>query len=271
MANGTAVTQWDERFAKVAEQYAQEEKTAGDFLSTRGGVLTFQEEQLPGNQIVVVILESVKERTYYTERFDPNREHNMPPVCYAFARMGEEEEMAPHLESMKADKSYFEPQNDICATCPHNEWGSSDTGRGKACSERRRLALLPAGFYSKKKGTRNEYELELFTEEEHFATADIAMLKLPTTSLKQWGKYVATLSSQYRRPPFGVVTRIYLEPDPKNQFVVKFEMIDLLPAEMIDTIVARHEEAGATMITGYAPPSAEAKQGASGSKKIRRR
>jgi hypothetical protein len=263
MAKGTQVTRYDERFAKMAEEYAGGERASGEFLSTKGGILTFDGEPLPGNQMLVVILDVVRERTYYTLKYEQSAEINLPPVCYAFGRT--EEEMAPH-PSMQADETYFIPQNDICADCPNNEWGSADTGRGKACGERRRLALLPAGYYTPKKGSRSDFLAEIFTDNEHYESADIAYLKTPVTSVKDYARYVTQLNASLRLPPMAVITRVYLEPDAKTQFRVKFEMVEQLPDDVLDTILARHEEAKAGIIFGYAPPSAEARA-AAGQKK----
>lgn len=254
---GKALTSYDERFAAMAAEYASGERVTGSFLSTKGGVLTFQDEPLPGNQMVVVILDVVRERTFYAEKYDSASEHNRPPVCYAFGRMDEPEgEMAPH-PSMQADLTYFVPQNDVCATCPNNEWGSADTGKGKACAERRRFALLPAGYYAPKKGSR-DFDLHIATEEAHYASSDIAYLKIPVTSVKDWARYVTTVAASTRRPPMGVITRVYVEPDPKSQFRVKFEMLEELPVELFETIMERYEEAKQGIIFGYAPPSGEA-------------
>jgi hypothetical protein len=256
----TNVTKYDEKFAAMAAEYAAGERVGGDFLSTRGGVLSFQEEPLPGNQMAVVILDAVIERTFYTAKYDPTSEHNLPPVCYAFGRAGDEEEMAPH-PTMQADLMYFTPQNDICATCPNNEWGSSDTGRGKACSERRRMALLPAGYYTPKRGSR-DFDLNLFDDPKHYEQADIAYLKLNVMSVKDWARYVTQLSASHRRPPLGVITRVYLEPDPKSQFRVKFDVIEELPEALFDVIMARYEEAKGGIIFGYPPPSGGEEGGA---------
>lgn len=247
------LVQWDEKMAEMAEEYAGTEHVGGDFLSTKGGVLSFQDEPLPGNQMVVIILDAVRERTFYAQKYDASAEHNAPPVCYAFGRT--DEEMAPH-PSMQVDLDYFQPQNDVCSSCPNNEWGSSDTGRGKACSERRRMALLPAGYYQPKKGSR-DFELQLFDDPNHYANADIAYLKLNVMSVKDYARYVTNLASSLRRPPMGVITRVYLEPDPKSQFKVKFEMLEELPVELFETIMARHEEAKNNIVFGYSPPSGE--------------
>lgn len=269
MSDSTAVTQWDERLAQLAGEYADTEPIGGSFLSTKGGVLSFQDEPLPGNQMVVVILDVVHERTLYTQKYVAGAENNLPPVCYAFGRTPEEiQQMAPH-PSMQAGPDYFIPQNFECATCPNNEWGSSDTGRGKACGERRRIALLPAGYYQPKRGSR-DFDLHLFDDPGHYASADIAFLKLPVMSVKDWARYVTHLSSAHSRPPFGVISRVYLEPDPKSQFRVKFEMLELLSPELFETIYARHEEAKSSIVFGYPPPSAEAVSGRGDARSARR-
>lgn len=246
---GTAVANYDEAYAKLAQQQADEEQSGGMFITTKGGVLSFQDEQMPGNQMCVVILDAVRENTFYTGKYDP--EVQTPPKCYAFARGNEE--MGPH-ESMAKHLDYFEPQAEDCSVCPHNEYGSADTGRGKACQNRRRLALIPAGFYSKVAKSK-DYHLELFDDPKHYQTADIAFLKIPTTSVKEWSKYVTQLSAQFHRPSFGVITRIYLENDAKTQFKVRFEMVEELSHDLAPAIFARNEEAKKNIITPYAPPA----------------
>lgn len=244
---------YDEQWAKAAEQYAQQEELrGGTFLSTRGGVLSFGEEELPGNQACVIILDAVKENTFYTDDFSADAP--AAPTCYAFGRGVEE--MAPH-ESMQTDLNYFKPQSETCATCPHNEWGSADKGRGKACQNRRRLALIPAGYYAGKRGSR-DLDLHLFDDPKHFQTADIAFIKLPVMSVKDWAKYVTQLSAQVHRPPHGVITRLFLEPDTKSQYRVHFEMVENVPDELAQIVMQRHEEATRAVIQGYVPPVEDA-------------
>lgn len=246
---GTNIVRYDEKFAADAETYSSEEHTSGMWVSTRGGILSFDEEPMPGNQMCVVILDALRENTFYGTKFDPD--NMLPPICYAFGRSSDE--MAPH-ESMQADLSYFQPQNEECSTCRHAEWGSGDTGRGKACQNRRRLSIIPAGFFVPKKGSR-DFDLELFDDADHYTTADIAFMKLPVTSVKDWAKYVTQLSASLRRPPYAVITRVYIEPDPKVQYRVKFELIEEVPNDLSEIVIARHEEAMASIVSGYLPPS----------------
>jgi hypothetical protein len=255
MTEGTALTNYDAAYAEAAAKFAEAEKAnySSELITTRGGVLQLGEEQLPGNQMCVIILDSVRENTFYAGKFDPNAPAGTvrpPPICYAFGEA--DDEMAPH-QSMAKHPEYFDPQHSECTGCPMNEWGSADTGKGKACQNRRRLALIPAGMFLPKKGSR-DFDLDLFDEEKHFATSDMLFMKLPPTSVSEYGKYVQQVSATHRRPPFGVITRVYLEPHPAHQYHVKFEMLELLPDALANTVFGRHNEAHANIITPYSPP-----------------
>lgn len=246
---GREIVNYDKAWAEQAEQYAaQHAVKGGAFLSTRGGVLSFGEEVMPGNQAPVIILDSVFENTYYQGKFDPD--NVAAPICYAFGRGGDE--LAPH-PSMQSAPDYFVPQSVECKTCPWNEYGSADKGRGKACQNRYRLTMIPAGYYQPKRGSR-DFDLEIFTDPKHYQTADIAFLKLPVLSGKNYDKYVNQIASTLRRPPHGVITRVFLEPDAKAQYKAHFEMLEEVPNELAQIILARHDEAVRAPVQGYAPP-----------------
>ena len=252
---GTALTNYDEQYAAQAAAYAEQEQMAGGtFLSMRGGTLSFGEEVMPGNQVCVIILDAVKENTYYKNAYDPNNRE--APVCYAFGRGNEE--MAPH-PSMQVDLNSFEPQSADCASCQWNKFGTADKGKGKACQNRRRLALIPAGYYQPKRGSR-DFDLSLFDDPKHFQTAEIAYIKLPWFSVMQWSKYVTQLAATIHRPPHGVITRLHVEPDAKAQYLACFEMIEPVSDALAAVIMARHEESTKAVIQGYTPPREEDKQ-----------
>jgi hypothetical protein len=251
----TALVPISQQWADQAQIAVQEEPPSdGLWISTKGGIMSIGDEELPGNQMYVIIIDHYRENTYFEGRYNP--EVKMPPKCYAFARGADADEMGPH-ESMKAslawEGGYFEPQHDTCQGCPMNEWGTADTGRGKACQNRRRLVLLPAGYATPKKGSR-DFDVELFTDPAHYQTADEALMKLPVTSSKEFSKYVSQLGAQYARPPHGVLTRIYLEPHAGDQFHVKFEMIEEVPDDLAQIIMDRNAACREREFRGYAPP-----------------
>lgn len=246
-----ALVDISKKWEAAAEKAAAEIPATGNtFLSTKGGILTFGDEVMPGNQACVIVLDAILENTAYEGKFDPD--NKMPPRCYAFSRLDQQDSMAPH-ESMEKFPEYFIPQSDSCGTCPLNEYGSADTGRGKACQNRVRLTLLPSGYYSPKRGSR-DFDLELYEDPDHFKTADVAQMKLPVMSGKNYFKFVNDVAAAHRRPPYGVIARVFIEPDANAQFKVCFEMLEVVPDELAEIIMARHEAQLEAKIGGYQPP-----------------
>lgn len=268
---GTNLTNYDAQLAKLAEQAQLLERSAGrEFLSTRAGVLKYADEELPGNQLAGVVIDAVREHAFYPGKFDP--ENKAPPTCYAFGR-GEESEMFPHLESMAKAPDFFMPQNynpqtntvGGCNSCPMNVFGTADTGGGKACKSKMRLAILPAGIYEPV--GRTDWQLNLFDEPDHYKTATPAYLSVPVTSGKNWSDYTRMLRTKFGRPPLGVFTRIYLTRHEKHQFHVNFELVapgdqGLVPNELLGVMINRGEIEQAEPLRGYEKPSDEDRAGA---------
>lgn len=236
---GTAVTNWDEELAREAQVAAAAEANTGgaQFFSIRGGILSFQDAPIPGNKIGVVIASSLFENVFYEGDYDPDSP--TPPTCFAFAK--EEEDLAPHKSVVERDQG----QHEACLGCPMNAWGTADKGRGKACRNTRRLALLPAGEFDK------AGVFKAYTEEEHFAKAAMGALKLPVTSVKGYATFVKQVSGALKRPPFGIFTTISVVPDPKTQFKVLFEPIANVPNSLMPIIMKRRDEAALLLDQPY--------------------
>lgn len=72
-------------------------------------------------------------KTWYAKQWTPDSEPSAPD-CYSL------DGVRPHPESTN-------PQNDLCANCPQNAWGSKVTPMGqeiKACADKKRLAVVAA-------------------------------------------------------------------------------------------------------------------------------
>lgn len=264
---GTALVTYDEKRAAAAAKYTSQVRAGpqADLLSIKGGIFQLGDDVL-GDQICVTVLNSIWVNTYFEGKY----QEGVPqaPTCYAYGRSAEE--MAPH-PSMQEHPDTFIPQNMDCATCPKNEWGSADTGKGKACANKERLALIPAGQYTPRPKSR-DMDLDLFdgsTAEgiDHFKTADALILQLPVTSVGNWNEYVRKLAAM-GQPPYGVATRIFIEKHLKFQYTVEFEMLDIIADESFDTLNQRHEALGGdVMASPYSPPKeeeVERKQGVKG-------
>lgn len=234
-----AVATWDEELARQAEIAASMEESSGggQFFSLKSGILSWNDAPLPGNQMVVIILDSVLENVYYGTEYDPDNPAG--PECFAFGRS--EKEMEPHIIVKEAGQAV----SDVCAGCEMNEFGSADRGRGKACRNTRRLAMIPAGTFN------NQGKLELFDEDEHYESTTIGFMKLPVTSVRGYANFVKQIASTLKRPPFGVVTKVSVAPDAKSQFRVLFEPMGQVPDELMAIIIERNKEASSTIDFPY--------------------
>jgi len=83
--------------------------------------------------IVVVGANPRLSKTWYAKAWTPESEPASPD-CFS-------------MDGVSPDASSVEPQNDLCASCPQNAWGSKVTPQGKqikACSDQKRLAVVSA-------------------------------------------------------------------------------------------------------------------------------
>lgn len=245
---GTEVGDWRGELAKSAKAAVASEETAatggGRFFSLRAGQLSFDDAALPGNQMACVILDSIFETTYYEQDFNPD--DPQPPTAFAFGRDQAE---------MRWNEEHSDPAfaGKLCSESEVCQWGSADVGKGKAAKEMRRLAIIPAGTY-RPLGKGGGFELELFDEVEPFRTADLAYMKIPVMSVKGFATYLKQVAEQFERPLWGVVTRVYVEPDPKSQFRVKFELLEVIEDEdILQALYLRHKEAEKEIDFPYLP------------------
>lgn len=253
---GTDIVDWEKEMeaqAALAAGATRATGGGGKFFSMKAGVLAFDGNNMPGNRMAAIVIAATLENSYYDKPYTEGEKAS--PVCFAFAQ--HEEALEPH--SAVDNDAYFERQHDVCNGCPRNEWGSARTGRGKACSNVQRLALIPAGSYSEKgSGRAKTLEFDgLIEDDDHYAKADVAFMKLPVMSVKNYSAWVKEVASTLKRPPHGVFVEIWLEPDPKSQFKVMFEVIDKVPPALLKTIMARHQREQEAIDFPYQPPLAE--------------
>ena len=206
---------FEDQLAAMAMETVKAEQTGAAFLSTKGGVLTYRNNAITDNKLACVILASPVEHLYYSERYDPTKV--VGPKCFAIGAIATGLKPAPNVEA---------PEHTSCEGCSKNEWGSATNGgKGKACRETRRMLLIPADSI----GTAAAVE-----------AAEVAALRPPVTSLKNYASYVQTIAATLKRPPLAVVTEISVVPDAKTQFKVVFTMIKSIDdADVIQALIKR--------------------------------
>lgn len=209
----TALTKYDEKLAALAKQATAVQSSVGsggNFLSIRGGQLTYQGTKIENNTMRVIILDAILENQWYNTPFDSDNPTS--PACYAFGR--EANQMVPHEKAT-------EKQNADCHSCPQMQFGSADRGKGKACKACQRLSLITEG------------------DLENIEAAQFAYLKLPFYSTLEYAKYVRSLiaaRADRPLPPFAYITEITVVNDPKAQFRVTFKMVSCIFDDQPDAI-----------------------------------
>jgi hypothetical protein len=230
MAKKTDVTVFEDQLAALAAETLEAEQSSQQiaFLSTQGGTLKYRGNPIAGNALDCVILAAPVERLYYSQRYDPAK--IVPPDCAAISILA---------TGMKPVETAPAKQHATCEGCPKNEWGSSPTGgKGKACRETRRLLLIPA---------------DALTSAAAVETAEVAALRPPVTSLKNYATYAQTIAATYRRPPLSMITKVAVLPDPKTQFKVAFNMVKPIEDQsIIQALIIRAKKEAETAIANSA-------------------
>lgn len=213
-SKGKGMVNYDAQMAKFAAAASAKEKESGGgggFISLKGGEFTFKGDVLPG-PLQVVILDTAFENAYYDAAWDD--ENPSPPACFAVSNeVTANDELEPHETSP-------DTQCSNCEECEMNEWGSADTGRGKACSNNRRLMVISADDLDDLEG------------------AQPAMIRLSPTSIKHWSGYAKKITNVMKLPPFAVITELELSRvDGKTYYELKPSFVEAVNKKHIPELI----------------------------------
>lgn len=152
---------------------------SGSGIKLAAGKMTLPNGTITAGPIDVVVVDFVAMNNFYPGEFDRN--NIKPPVCFAIGT--NPLKLVPSANSP-------EPQAASCAECPMNAFGSK--GKGKACNNERKLAVLPPGA---------EADTPLWT------------LKVATMGVKGFDSFVGAVARTFQSAPVSVVTTVSLNPN----------------------------------------------------------
>ena len=224
----TDVVNWEQKLAQEARDVAKTERPSINKINFQSGVMTYMDNAVPDNTLDCIIVASAWEHVFYDTPWEPGVVH--PPHCFALGipEGGE----AP---AMVAHDSVPDSPGPVCASCEMFKFNSDlKGGRGKACSERRRLAAIPN-----------------ISDADQIEKAEMAVMSIPVMSVKNWANYVNVVAAQHSRPAWGMLTRVKLVPDKKSQFKVTFEAVEPLESSFLGPVSARIPMATQALLTPY--------------------
>lgn len=234
---GTA-TGADDLSGGLAGGYAVVSIKGKRFSISEGGsrevVMRPDDPDEPASSLQVVIVKSNPHlsKVYYSGGYTEGSDEK--PTCYSHNGI------APAGDAQS-------PQAKKCAVCPHNQWGSrvSDNGsKGKACSDSRRLAIVPVGELDRP-----------------------MLIRIPAATLRELANYAGNLKR--RNAPYqAVVTKLSFDNNvahPKLNFkAVRWldqkewaKVQELMSNPVIEQIVGTVDESAASLVQGTAATAVE--------------
>ena len=225
-------TNWQEQMAKEAKAVSRAFRPSTAQISTKSGMMTYMGQAVPGNKLEAVIIAAIFENNFFEAKFDPRNPRN--PVCFAFGKVdssGQKPEMLPHPEVSDEFR-----QAERCSICPNSQWASdteSMSGKGKRCKELYKLGLIPRG--------------------QSEGADEMAILRIPVTSRKNFDTYVNGVAAGSGRPLWGVLTEISITPDARTQFQIKFSLKEMLSDGELNKIFPKIEGAYECLSEPYDP------------------
>jgi hypothetical protein len=168
--------------------------------------------------VVIVGANPRLSKTWYAKQWDKDAEPTGPD-CFS-------------LDGIGPDPESTDPQNDLCASCPQNAWGSKVTPSGqqiKACADQKRLAVVAADD----------------------ASGPVYLLSVTPAALKGLNQYQKELSVR-GIPPEIVKTRVSFDTDasfPK----LKFTFGGFLDADVQEVVDGLFGTEQVKEITGETP------------------
>jgi hypothetical protein len=207
---------------KYAKDDAAKERPSVTKLSLKGGMLAYQGQEMPNNEMEVIILSATFMNTLYLGAYDPDKIVN--PDCFALAM--DEEDLKPHEDV--ADP--YGSEDGHCKGCPNAEWGTGlrdgKPTRGKLCKEKRRLVVMPA------------------EDGADYAKSELAILEISVTNVGHYASYVNTLAASIKRPMWAVRTLIKVSRHRVNQYQLDFSPVGFIETmEELDAIKGRRDAA----------------------------
>lgn len=174
----------EKMYAVDAKATLESEPLGGaPIISTRGKKFRIGEVVLKA-PLNVVVLGTSFENKWFDQEYDP--ESPGSPACCAVGKIEEEKKMVPQADSPLR-------QHDTCLGCPKSTFGSAEKGRGKACGNYRRVAVIGL--------TDDRPEPQ------------VMMLRIPPTGLKKFSSHVKQVASLSGRPLHGVITSFDFDED----------------------------------------------------------
>jgi len=166
----------------------------------------------------VVVLGYVSKKSYYDKPYNPNEIH--APACAAIG--------PGTFDSLVPSEGAPNAQNPTCKGCPLNEFGTSNTGKGKMCSDNKLIAFM----------------LPDAEPNDPVYTASIS-----PSGLKDFNHYLGRLNNRYGLPTVAFISELSIKPAGASVTISIKEKEQLQDPAKLGAFMGRQEEAMKMLLT----------------------
>jgi hypothetical protein len=207
----TSITAYRENLRKeLANLSTRVAPPSGNKVSLKGKLFKTPDGKTSPGPIHAVILDWRTERLYYKGSYNPQQVD--PPVCWG---------IDSQIVAAPSDKVKSPPSQD-CASCRYNQYGSAPNGKGKACREYRRLAIVPST------ATPN---------------TDVMILQVSPTGLRHFDNFVIGLGAgPYGKSTLETITEISFDSG-QDYPPLRFEAEETLNDDRLAVMMELREKA----------------------------
>lgn len=203
MTKNTQLTTLQAQLAQDAQTFKEDVTVERNNISIRNKIFNVGGEQLDGDRLNVIILDSVFLTTYYKGKY--NAKVITPPHAFAIGR--NKDTLAWH------DNSHPEFAGKLCKDSDVCKW--KPEGGAKDAKEGRKLAVIIAG------GDNEDGSFDLITDPDYYEGAKIFYLTLAPMTVKNYVAYINALAVK-GLPPYAAATKLSFTND--SYAALKFNM-----------------------------------------------
>ena len=236
-----AVPRVEEPWEQALREKARDRKSAETLgiprLSQKGGVLTLDGKRVVDaegrNRVQIVPLGLVYGKELYQTEYTPGS--NETPICYAF---GERSDKGLVAHTASPDRQNTKPDGSSpCDGCQHNAFGTALKGRGKRCSDKRKIPFLLASDLARGQQVKTPEEWEKLVRK-----APMYQMSIPSGSLRSFGQFLGNLKDIAAHEDLTeVVVEVRTEPNPNGAFTVELQALDAVPVQAMPALLKRAE------------------------------
>jgi hypothetical protein len=217
--------EWERKLKDKARAQKSAETLGVPRITHKGSVLAIEGKKVADKVIRCIVIGLVYAKQWFEHEYEQGSKDT--PGCYAFG-LESDKGLHPHVAAPLK-------QADACDGCAHNKFGTALKGKGKRCSDVRRLLVLLADDIAKD----GEEETN-----KAIAKAQQYQISIPSGSLKGFGLYLKSLDAV---TPHGsiheAITEISTEGSESGAYTVNLRFLAEVPRKAMPALLKRGEPA----------------------------